>query len=297
MGTAEIRIRRGTPADTRPAFEVSMAAMRDLFARQGNERKLDPERFWIALQPFLAHLAAHAAEWWIAEDSSGAMIGYARSVERGGLFELSEIFVRPDRQSAGMGRRLIEHAFPLGRGEVRAIIATTDVRALSRYYAAGTTARFAMASLAAQPKPAEWGEIEVASALLGDVAELAAIEEAVVGYPRHADYPWLFEHREAYLYRRAGRAVGFAFFSETGQGPIAALEPTDLRPILLHLEARAHSRGLESISFEVPTINEVAMHHLLGRGFKIDAPLTLLMSNVPFGKFDRFVSFAPAIVL
>jgi hypothetical protein len=149
----------------------------------------------------------------------------------------------------------------------------------------------------AQPRPTQWGEIEVAAALLGDVAELAAIEEAVVGYPRHADYPWLFEHREAYVYRRAGRAVGFAFFSETGQGPIAALEPTDLRPILNHLESRAHSRGMESISFDVPTINEVAMHHLLARGFKIDAPLNLLMSNVPFGRFDRFVSFAPAIVL
>jgi hypothetical protein len=41
----------------------------------------------------------------------------------------------------------------------------------------------------------------------------------------------------------------------------------------------------------------VAMRHLLARGFKINTPLNLLMSNVPFGKFDRFVAFAPAIVL
>lgn len=78
---------------------------------------------------------------------------------------------------------------------------------------------------------------------------------------------------------------------------MAALEPADLRTILLHLDAQAHARGMESISFEVPTSNEVAMQHLLGRGFKIDAPLNLLMSNVPFGKFDRLVAFAPAIVL
>jgi hypothetical protein len=119
----------------------------------------------------------------------------------------------------------------------------------------------------------------------------------VLGYPRHADYPWLFRHREAYLYRRDGRGVGFAFFSETGQGPIAALEPAYQRANLLHLEARAHACGMESISFEVPTINAVAMQHLLARGFKIDAPLNLFMSNVPFGKFDRFMAFAPAIVL
>lgn len=298
MSGTEISFRRGTPADSRSAFDVSMAAMRDLYKRQGNEWTLHPESFWTVLEPYLAHLAMHAAEWWIAENASdGTMLGHARSVERGGLFELSEIFVRPDRQSAGLGGRLIELAFPAKRGDVRAIIATMDVRALARYYAAGTLARFAMASLAAPPKATGATELEVVSATLDDVAEFAALEETVLGYPRHADYPWLFKHREAYLYRRAGRGVGFAFFSATGQGPIAALEPGDQRAILLHLEARAHARGLESISFEVPTINEVAMHHLLARGFKIDAPLNLLMSNVPFGQFDRFIAFAPAIVL
>jgi GNAT superfamily N-acetyltransferase len=298
MSSADVAIRRGTTADTRPAFDVSMAAMRDLFGRQGQEWKLDPEAFWTVLEPYLTHLAANAAEWWVAEDpSDGALVGYARSVERGGLFELSEIFVRPGRQSAGLGGRLIERAFPLGRGEVRAIIATTDVRALARYYAAGTVARFAMASLAAPPSAAGAIDLEVVPATVDAAGELAAIEEAVLGYPRHADYPWLFEHREAYLYRRAGRPIGFAFFSPTGQGPIAALDPADQRAILLHLEGRGHAAGLESISFEVPTINEVAMQHLFARGFKIDAPLNLMMSNVPFGKFDRFISFAPAIVL
>jgi hypothetical protein len=39
------------------------------------------------------------------------------------------------------------------------------------------------------------------------------------------------------------------------------------------------------------------MRHLLDRGFRIDAPLNLFMSNRPFGQFDRFVAFAPPIVL
>jgi GNAT superfamily N-acetyltransferase len=299
MSSSEVVVRRATPADARRAFDVSMEAMRDLFIRQGNAWKLDSESFWTALEPFLTHLATHAAEWWVAEDpDDGSMIGYARSIERGGLFELTEFFVRPDRQSAGVGRRLMERVFPLGRGEVRAIIATTDTRGLSRYYAAGTLARFAMLSLTGIPKPGHSaGDIECISATVDAMPEFAAIEQAVFGYARYADYAWLFQHREAYLYRRAGRAVGFAFFSQTGQGPIAALEPADLGPMLLQLEARAHSCGMESMSFEVPSINGVAMHHLLGRGFKMDAPFNLLMSNVPFGKFDRLIAFAPSIVL
>ena len=42
-------------------------------------------------------------------------------------------------------------AFPAGRGDVRAIIATTDMRAQARYYRAGTAARFPILSLIGAP--------------------------------------------------------------------------------------------------------------------------------------------------
>jgi GNAT superfamily N-acetyltransferase len=293
-----ITLRRGGPDDTRPAFDLSIAAMSDLFARQGVEWGLDPDAFWKDLEPFLVHLAETAAQWWVAiDESDGSLVGYARSVERGGLFELSELFVRPGHQSAGLGRQLIERAFPAGRGVVRLIIATTDVRALKRYYGAGTVVRFPIASLGGEPQPGDAGELEVVAATLDDVAALAAIEQAVVEYPRDADYPWLIEHREGYLYRRDSRAVGFAFVSHAGAGPIAALDPAEQVAILRHVEGRAHALGMESVSFEVPMVNEVGMCHLLGRGFRIEPPLMMLMSSVPFGAFDRFILFGPPIVL
>ncbi len=296
----DIVFRRGTPADSRAAFDLGMAAVLDLMARQNQPLNLDADSFWLALQPYLAHLIGHAAEWWVAEDSSdGSLIGHARSIERDGLFELTELFVRPGAQSAGVGKALIERAFPVGRGEVRLIIATNDVRALARYFAADTVARFSMASLAAAPRPAsrESRKLEIARATPDDTHVIAAIEKAVVGFARHDDYPWLFEHREAYLYRRRGKAVGFAFFSETGVGPIAALQAGQQTEILLHLENRAHECGVEELNFQVPTVNGVAMRHLLRRGFRFDAPLNLFMSNRPFGRFDRFVAFNPSIVL
>jgi GNAT superfamily N-acetyltransferase len=297
---SDLIFRRGRAEDSRPAFDLSIAAMRDLFARQNHPLQLDANSFWALLQPYLTHLGAHASEWWVAEDPrDGSLVGHARSVERDGLFELSELFVRPGSQSAGVGKSLIKRAFPIGRGETRLILATNDVRALARYYAADTVARFPVASLAAKPKPSAGGEgrAEVIAATSDDTNLIAELEEAVVGYARSADYPWLFEHREGFLYHRRGRAVGFGFFSATGVGPIAALEPADQRSILLHLEQRAHDTGVEEINFQVPTINAVAMHHLLGRGFKIDAPLNLFMSNRSFGHFDRFIAFGPPIVL
>jgi GNAT superfamily N-acetyltransferase len=295
---AGVTLRRATPDDIRPAFDVSMAAMTDLFARQGHPGGLDPESFWPQLEPLLVHLAATAAEWWVAVDGAdGSMVGYARSIERGGLFELTELFVRPDRQSAGLGRRLIEQALPAGRGAVRLILATTDVRALARYYGAGTVARFPVAELGGAPRPGDAGDLEAVPLALADIPDLAALETAVVGYPRVDDYAWLIEHRDGHLYRRDGRVVGFAFVSADGSGPVAALDPVDQVPILRHAEGRAHVLGLDTVSFEVPMPNEIAMRHLLGRGFRIEPPLTLLMSSVPFGQFDRFLPFGPSAVL
>jgi ribosomal protein S18 acetylase RimI-like enzyme len=293
-----ITLRRGTTDDIRPAFDVSMAAMTDLFARQGDPSGLDPETFWPRLEPLLGHLAATAAEWWVAiDETDGSIVGYARSIERGGLFELSELFVRPDHQSAGLGRRLIEQAFPDGRGEVRVIVATSDVRALARYYGAGTVVRFPIAELGGVPQSGDAGDLEAVPATDADIPELAAFEEVVIGYPRHADYRWLIAHRDGHVYRRDGRAVGFAFVSADGSGPVVALEPADQVPILGHAEGRAHALGLGAVTFEVPMPNEIAMRHLLRRGFKIEPPLTLLMSSVPFGKFDRFLPFGPSATL
>jgi len=140
-------------------------------------------------------------------------------------------------------------------------------------------------------------ELEASVARLDDVEALDAIEREVVGHSRAHEYGWLFEEREAFLHRRGGTIVGFGFLGNTGQGPVAALEPALQRSILLHLEGRAHERGIKLISFVVPALNEVAVRHLSSRGYRIEPPLNLFMSNESFGSFDRFISYAPPIIL
>ena len=47
---------------------------------------------------------------------------------------------------------------------------------------------------------------------------------------------------------------------------------------------------------QVPGLNAAAVHRLLGRGFRIDPWINLLMSNKPFGQFDRFIAFSPVFL-
>jgi GNAT superfamily N-acetyltransferase len=296
-------VRRGTPHDSQACHEVLWASVTDLGMRHGTPLHGSAAEWWASEESLQTFLAAHAAEWWVAEEpDGGTLIGYGRSIERGGLLELVELFVLPTRQSVGVGRALIDRAFPLGRGDIRSIIATTDVRALSRYYRAGTVARFPMLTLGGVPANAQMAgnmtadPIDVESET--DRRILREIDRWVLEYPREeAEIHWLLEDREGFLYRRNEEALGFAFVGRGGVGPVAVLDAGDLPAILLHVEGRAFAADIERIEFQVPAANEVATRHLLSRGFRLDPWVNLLMSNRPFGRFDRLVSFGPPVFL
>lgn len=296
-----VTFRRGTPSDSRAAHDLFLASASDLARRLGTPWDPDPEEIWPRMRPLYERLATHAAEWWLAEAvEDGELVGYARSVERGGLFELSEFFVRPGRQSAGVGRELLSRAFPPGRGEVRAIVATFDVRAQARYYKAGTVARFPIAGLSGTARPDAAAGLEVAVEPMSEanLDEVMALERAVLEYPRdREEWRWILSQREGWVFRRDGETIGYGCVGAVGSGPVAALHPDDQVPILLQLESRAAALGRESLAVEVPMINAVAMRHLLARGYQIDQFLSFLMASRPFGRFDRFLGFSPPFVL
>jgi GNAT superfamily N-acetyltransferase len=296
-------IRRATPDDAESCHEVMWASVTDFGARHGTPLQGTSSEWWASGEPLQRFLAAHAAEWWVAEEpDAGTLVGYARSIERGGLFELTEFFVLPSRQSLGVGRALIERAFPVGRGDIRSIIATTDVRALTRYYGAGTVARFPILTLGGVPASGDIaGDVvphQLAVESETDLRLLSELERSVLEYARgEAEIRWLLEDREGHLYLRDGKAIGFAFVGKGGGGPMGALDPADLPEILLHVEGRAYALGLERLELQLPAPNEVATRHLLSRGFRLDPWVNLLMSNRPFGRFDRLIPFGPPLFL
>jgi GNAT superfamily N-acetyltransferase len=293
--------RRATSDDMVACHELMWASVTDLGRRQGTPLEGSATDWWPSSEPVHRLLAQIAAEWWVAEETgSGRLVGFARSIERDGLFELTEFFVRPDVQSQGVGKALLERAFPAGRGTVRSIVATSDVRAQARYYAAGTVARFPLFTLGGAPgDPEPMGEV-TAEPIDGEQTILAQreIELTVLGHRRSDDeIRWLLDRRRGHLYRRGGRLIGFSFLGRDGSGPMAVLEPSDLPAVLLHVEGVARSIGLERLELQVPAPNDVAIHHLMGRRYRFDSWINILMSDRPFGQFDRFIPFSPPLFL
>ncbi|HXF64808.1 MAG TPA: hypothetical protein VNK95_24490 [Caldilineaceae bacterium] len=120
------------------------------------------------------------------------------------------------------------------------------------------------------------------------------IDRAVLGYTRDPDHGWLLRERQGLLYLRGGELAGYI-----GQrnGPFALHQP-DLRPaVLAHAENAAATAGAAYFGLEAPTLNCHATDHLLARGFRIGRFTIALLSDAPFGQFDRYILTNPPFFL
>jgi GNAT superfamily N-acetyltransferase len=296
-----IVFRRGTRDDSRACHQILYEAVTDYEREHGTPLEGAEPAWWSVQEPFYGYLAADAAEWWVAQDGeAGPLLGYARTIDSGGLRELTEFFVRPRHQAKGLGRELITRAFPAGRGSTRCIIATRDVRALTRYYGAGLAVRFPFFELTGPARPTEPQPALEAMRVDGaaDVGKLQEMDRELLGFARApAQLACLLDTREAHVYRRDGVVVGFAYVSATGAGPLGALDPADLPGILLHVEGRTHALGGPELELQVPGPNDTAVRHLLSRGLRFSPYPNFLLSDRQFGRFDRFIPFNPPLFL
>jgi len=112
-----LTFRPGAVEDSLACYQVFRASIIDfgertgVMAITGGDDPTVLEKLWNRRRGLFEHLARTAEHFWLAEDA-GQILGYARSIKRGGVRELTEFFVLPGQQSAGVGRELLARAFP-----------------------------------------------------------------------------------------------------------------------------------------------------------------------------------------
>jgi GNAT superfamily N-acetyltransferase len=288
----------------------------DYLARTGlieREAAEDPpvDPAWARQGTWMEHLAASAAEDWVALDADDRVLGWALSVERDGMLELAMFFVDPSIQGRGVGRELIERAFPIGRGRHRVIVATQDTRALGRYLRSGVTHQTTSIDLVGAPTSVEQTSDLSFEPLAADAASIevvAAIEREVLGHRRDIDTRFLLGTRPAWVARRDGRDVGFAFGAQPSAdgadpsgdvacGPIAALDPPDVPALIDHVIGVAAVSAVDQLTVTVPLANRLAVEHLLARGFRIDPFYVMVLADAPVMKLDRWVHTGPPFIV
>ena len=294
-----ITFRQGTEADSFLVFNVFIETVMDLGDRlgimtiTGGDDSQVIDSLWETRESMFVHLARTADQFWVAEQD-GRLVGYARAIRRGPVQELTEFFVLPDCQSAGMGGELLQRAFPRGDEQYRVIVATLDERAMVRYLKAGVYPRFPLKTFSKSPEPCSLDPDIVAQPMEGSQSETEVLNEIdlqVLGHTRQQDHTWIRSRRLGYIYRRQGEAVGYGYLGRNN-GPFALLYPGDFPAVLAHAETVAVGRW-DRIGVEIPMINTAAVDYLLAQGFRMDAFTTMFMVNRPFGKFDHYIFFSP----
>lgn len=297
-------IRPATIADSYTVYQILGIASFDLSRRRnviGFTGDYDPQamaKLWERHRPLFEHLARTAEQFWIAE-ADGRALGYSRSILRDGLRQLTELFVLPDKQSAGVGRELMARAFPQPRARHSLLITTLDTRGQALYLKAGVYPRFPAAYFSRRPEARQVPTdlvFQPASATPEALEAIAAIDLAVLGHRRDVDHEWLQTDRQGYLYQRAGQVVGYGYLG-FNNGPFALLNGSDYPAVLAHAETAAAQRGEAEFAVDIPLINRAAVDHLLACGFQLDPHFSFVMMDEPLGKFENYLFTSPPFLL
>lgn len=299
-----IAYRRATAADNFTTFDIFQKSLMDFSRRTGVMAITggnDPEKMdalWESRRPFWEHLTNTSDNFWIAE-RDGEAIGYARSIVRGDHRELTEFFVLPEAQSAGVGGELIRRAFPHDTPH-RSIIATPDLRAQARYLKAGVYTYMTELYFERTPEPVPFETdlvIETPGADQAPLEAMNAMDEEIIGHRREVDHRYLINDRKLQVYKREGRVVGYGYLRKSLYGPFALLEAADFPAVLAHAESWAHAIGDSAVGFETPTVNKSAIGYLLSRKYRLEGFMGSIMSDEPFGKFGNYLLTSPPYFL
>jgi GNAT superfamily N-acetyltransferase len=301
-----ILIRPGTREDLFNAFVVFQLALHGLYQSVGQaslEDKPDPEDLlpnFEYFRMFTEYFTQTADQFWVAEDE-GEMIGFSRSMIRDGIRQLSELFVHPDKQTHGVGKRLLEAAFSADGAHNRVVIGTSDVRAVTRYLKSGVKFRFTIYDWSREPQivPFETDlTIEPFTSTPGNLAILNSIDRIILGYTREVDHIWLGRNRHGHFYRRNGQVVGYSYVSHRA-GPIAMLHNHDFHTALAHVESEMTKYVddvWKNMYIPVPMTNTAAVEYVLQRGFQTSPLLEHFMSDKPLGQYENYIFMDPPFI-
>jgi GNAT superfamily N-acetyltransferase len=284
----------------RPAREDDLA---ELFRIQLRALNLEDllERFAHDEVPHLVRHGFERGNTMVAEGDEGLM-GFAVGLERDESWFLGEFFVLPNRQSGGVGQRLLSSVVP--RGMPIATVSTSDRRAQALYTRAGMTPRWPnyelTSSASALSIPAARVDILPAAP---DDPTWAAWDQKVCGRDRYPDLefhcgPW---NALRFWIERSGRRTGYAGIARRAPGrmtigPVGVLQPGDAGESLLAVVDWALSQpGTESINLDVPGPHP-ALASLLTAGFRI-ADVNVFCASEPsrYGDPRRYIPMTAAL--
>ena len=314
-GTSELAFRDGTPADLSTTFELAERAMHGTAVRQGviaadqdlgdSEIKGD----WLRQRPLFEFMAAQDGGRYLIAEGEDGLAGFARVVRFGGMEQLTELMVEPDMQGNGIGRQLLQRAWPGDpTPEVgRLVVAAGSPQDLSLYTdfgvmpVAGHWHMRQRTELYVERRSKQADTTEAVAHVLTPERALACwteLEPAAVGHDRSALHQFFSRDRTCLAVMRGEEVTGLCWVSGDGEiGPALGVTPGDLMPVVLTaLDRVAKTQEPPYLSVFCTTLAWWLLRRLRTLGFAIYWP-SWVMCSVPLPGLDRYTPTRPPHVL
>jgi GNAT superfamily N-acetyltransferase len=207
---------------------------------------------------------------WLAE-SAGRVLGFGIAAQRADMTFLSFLFVRPDAQSSGLGRALLERS--MAHSEYRAVcIGAIQPIAAALYAQYGMVPRVPLFMFSGKPNTtlrALPGAMEIGPVSIGDVAQL---DQEVTGLTRPDDHAaWEKWDRQRLGLYESGDLVGYGYVQSVGRlGPVIVREAEHLLPFVGALMDRLPD--VDAWLLNVPGPAAETFETLLKAGLRLEGP-------------------------
>ena len=296
----------------RPSLPPPAPSFHDLL---GHLLRTDPDGFWVATR------ASGSAAGDPAGGQGGHVVGFVSATRRGRTWFLAMLFVMPEDQSRGIGRTLLEHAFPDPEDDLVLATCTDSAQPISNalYGRLGIVPRLPVLELVGRPvrgrlpglpdgiRAIPFEEVAGTTGSAGasgttqGAARLAdaldALDLTLLGYAHREDHAFLArQDRRGFLYEGpGGEVLGYGYAARSGRlGPLAVLDEALTRPALGHLMTAVAPAG--AFAAWVPGANGEAVRALLEAGLFLEDFPALLCWTRPFADFARYIPITLAIL-
>jgi GNAT superfamily N-acetyltransferase len=313
----ELTFRPGGRGDLAQTFALSERAVHDVAARHGALDSAAPptdadiRRRWRRQRPLIEFIAAQPGGTYCICEGGDGPVGYARVVRFGDVEELTELMIDPEHQGRGIGRALLERAWPgdpspdLGR----LVVATGAPADLSLYTTFGVmpvAGHWHMRHRAEEYLERRSRETDVTEpavhVLKADraTAEWQRLEPEAIGHERPAVHDFFGRERTclATVDDASGQASALCWVSGDGEiGPAVGRRPADLVPVVLAaLDRVAMTQEPTYLGVFASSIAWWLLRRLRGLGFRVHWP-GWVMSSEPMPGLDRYLPTRPPNLL